>query len=98
MLAADHLTHVPGVWDPASAALAVRAGHRAVHLSGAAIAATMLGRPDLDRTPATQLADRAATLVPGRAARRTSGGEPIGDRLTDRPATTTASRIAKIET
>jgi methylisocitrate lyase len=64
LLAADRLTHVPGVWDPASAALAVRAGHRAVHLSGQAIAATMLGRPDLGFTPATQIADRAATLTP----------------------------------
>jgi methylisocitrate lyase len=62
MLAADHVTHVPGVYDPASAALAVRAGHRAVHLSGAAVAATMLGRPDLGFTPATQIADRAAVL------------------------------------
>src|SRR3982751_1030828 len=63
MLAADHVTHVPGVYDPASAALAVAAGHRAVHLSGAAISATMLGRPDVGFTPATQIADRAATLV-----------------------------------
>jgi methylisocitrate lyase len=64
MLVADHVTHVPGVYDPASAALAVRAGHRAVHLSGAAVSATMLGRPDLGFTPATQIADRAAVLVP----------------------------------
>ena len=64
MLAADHVTHVPGVYDPASAALAVRAGHRAVHLSGAAVSATMLGRPDLGFTPATQIADRASVLVP----------------------------------
>jgi 2-methylisocitrate lyase-like PEP mutase family enzyme len=64
MLAAGHVTHVPGVYDPASAALAVRAGHRAVHLSGAAVATTMLGRPDLGFTPATQIADRAAVLVP----------------------------------
>ena len=42
MLVADHITHVPGVWDPASAALAVRAGHRAVHLSGPAISATLV--------------------------------------------------------
>ncbi|GAA3342004.1 hypothetical protein GCM10020358_35430 [Amorphoplanes nipponensis] len=67
ILVADHLTHGPGVWDPASAALAVRAGHRAVHLSGAAISATMLGRPDLGFTPATQIADRAAILVPALA-------------------------------
>jgi methylisocitrate lyase len=63
MLAADHVTHVPGVYDPASAALAVRAGHRVVYLSGAAIAATMLGRPDLGYTPATQIADRASVLA-----------------------------------
>jgi len=63
LLAADHLTHAPGVYDPASTALAVRAGHRAVHLSGAAVAATMLGRPDLGFGSATQIADRAATLA-----------------------------------
>ncbi|WP_084298421.1 isocitrate lyase/phosphoenolpyruvate mutase family protein [Actinoplanes friuliensis] len=62
LLAADHVTHAPGVHDPASAALAVRAGHRAVHLSGQAIAATMLGRPGLGLTPSTQIADRAALL------------------------------------
>jgi methylisocitrate lyase len=71
MLVADRVTHVPGVYDPASTALAVRAGHRAVHLSGAAIAATMLGRPDLSYTPATQIADRAAVLAPA------LGGVPL---------------------
>lgn len=63
LLAAEHVTHVPGVYDPASAALAVRAGNRAVHLSGAAIAATMMGRPDVGFTPATQIADRASVLA-----------------------------------
>jgi 2-methylisocitrate lyase-like PEP mutase family enzyme len=71
MLVADYVTHVPGVYDPASAALAVRAGHRAVHLSGAAVSATMLGRPDLGFTPATQIADRAAVLLPA------LGGVPL---------------------
>jgi len=71
MLAADQVTHVPGVYDPASAALAVRAGHRAVHLSGAAVSATMLGRPDLVFTPATQIVDRAAVLLPA------LGGVPL---------------------
>ncbi|GGK75620.1 isocitrate lyase/PEP mutase family protein [Mangrovihabitans endophyticus] len=64
LLGAGRLTHVPGVWDPASARLAVQAGHQAVLLSGAAVAATMLGRPDLGVAPATQIADRAATLGP----------------------------------
>ena len=71
MLLADRVTHAPGVYDPASAALAVRAGHRAVHLSGAAVAATMLGRPDLGFTAATQIADRAAVLRPA------VGGVPL---------------------
>jgi methylisocitrate lyase len=71
MLVADRVTHVPGVYDPASTALAVRAGHRAVHLSGAAVAATMLGRPDLSYTPTTQIADRAAVLAPA------LGGVPL---------------------
>jgi methylisocitrate lyase len=71
MLVAGQVTHVPGVYDPASAALAVRAGHRAVHLSGAAVSATMLGQPDLGFTPATQIADRAAVLVPA------LGGVPL---------------------
>ncbi|GAA2609554.1 isocitrate lyase/PEP mutase family protein [Paractinoplanes durhamensis] len=64
LLRADTVTHVPGVYDPVTAALAVRAGHKAVHLSGAAVSALMLGRPDLGFVHATQIADRATTLVP----------------------------------
>ncbi|MCU7726495.1 isocitrate lyase/phosphoenolpyruvate mutase family protein [Actinoplanes sp. KI2] len=61
---ANHVTHVPGIYDPVTAALAVQAGHRIAHLSGAAVSALMLGRPDLDFVHATQIADRATTLVP----------------------------------
>lgn len=64
LLSAGRVTHVPGVYDPLSATLAVHAGHRAVYLSKAALAAVMMGRPDVDYVPATQIADRAATLVP----------------------------------
>jgi methylisocitrate lyase len=71
LLAADHVTHVPGIYDPVTAALAVRAGHRAVHLSGAAVSALALGRPDLSFGHATQIADRAATLIPA------LGGVPL---------------------
>jgi methylisocitrate lyase len=71
LLAADRVTHVPGVYDPATAALAVRAGHQAVLLSAEAVSATMLGRSDVDFAPATQIADRAATLVPA------LGGVPL---------------------
>ncbi|GAA0467766.1 2-methylisocitrate lyase [Actinoplanes capillaceus] len=64
ILASGRVTHVPGIYDPVTAALAVAAGHRAVHLSGAAVSAIMLGRPDLGYVHATQIADRASTLVP----------------------------------
>lgn len=64
MLASGRVTHVPGVYDPITAALAVRAGHRAVHLAGAAVSAIALGRPDLAFGHATQIADRASTLAP----------------------------------
>jgi 2-methylisocitrate lyase-like PEP mutase family enzyme len=64
LLDADHVIHVPGVHDPVSAVLAVRAGNRALLLSGAAVAATMLARPGVEHTPPTQIADRAATITP----------------------------------
>ncbi|WP_433795124.1 isocitrate lyase/PEP mutase family protein [Actinoplanes sp. CA-252034] len=64
ILASDRVTHVPGVYDPITAALAAAAGHRAVHLSGAAVSAVMLRRPDLGFVHGTQIADRASTLVP----------------------------------
>ena len=64
LLAAGRVTHVPGVHDPLSATLAVHAGHRAVYLSKAAVGAVMMGRPDVGAVPATQIADRAATLAP----------------------------------
>jgi len=63
LLRANHVTHVPGIYDPVTAALAVQAGHRVAHLSGAAVSALMLGRPDLGFVHATQIADRATTLV-----------------------------------
>ncbi|WP_030435159.1 isocitrate lyase/PEP mutase family protein [Actinoplanes subtropicus] len=64
LLRANHVTHVPGIYDPATAALAVQAGHRVAYLSGAAVSALMLGRPDLGYVAATQIADRASTLAP----------------------------------
>jgi 2-methylisocitrate lyase-like PEP mutase family enzyme len=64
LLAAKTVTHLPGVYDPVTAALAVQAGHRGVHLSGAAVSAIALGRPDLGYVHGTQIAERAATLIP----------------------------------
>ncbi|MEU4619308.1 isocitrate lyase/PEP mutase family protein [Actinoplanes sp. NPDC023801] len=64
ILASGRVTHVPGIYDPLTAALAVAAGHRAVHLSGAAVSAIMLSRPGVGAVNGTQIADRASTLVP----------------------------------
>src|SRR4051812_18193988 len=71
LLAADGVTHVPGVHDPVTAALAAPAGDRAVHLSGAALSAVTLGRPQPGFLHSTQVADRAATL------RAALGGVPM---------------------
>ncbi len=63
LLAADDVVHVPGVWDPLSTSLAVRAGHRAVLLSGTAVAAVTLGRLDGGAVSAPVVADRASLLA-----------------------------------
>lgn len=47
----------PGVHDPLSAAMAAEAGFEAVYLSGAAIAYTQLGGPDLGLVSMTEVAD-----------------------------------------
>jgi 2-methylisocitrate lyase-like PEP mutase family enzyme len=46
----------PGVYDGLSAALAVEAGFEALYLSGASIAYTMLGGPDIGLTSMTEVA------------------------------------------
>ncbi len=47
----------PGVYDALSAALAVEAGFEALYLSGASIAYTLLGRPDIGLVSITEVAD-----------------------------------------
>ncbi|MDI6097167.1 isocitrate lyase/PEP mutase family protein [Actinoplanes sp. NEAU-A12] len=64
LLASGRVTHAPGVYDPLTAALAVRAGHRAAHLSGAAVSAITLGRAEPGFVHGAQIADRASTLAP----------------------------------
>lgn len=64
LLSAEAVTHLPGVYDPPTAALAVHAGHRAAHLSGAACAALDLGLPDLGYVHGTHIAARAALITP----------------------------------
>lgn len=47
----------PGVYDPLSAAIAAQAGFGALYVSGAAVAYTRLGRPDIGLVTMTEMAD-----------------------------------------
>jgi 2-methylisocitrate lyase-like PEP mutase family enzyme len=56
-LGSDAALLCPGVYDPLSAAMAADAGFEAVYLSGASIAYTQLGGPDLGLVSMTEVAD-----------------------------------------
>ena len=56
-LAEDAILVAPGVYDALSAALASDAGFQAVYLSGASVAYTRLGGPDLGLVSVTEVAD-----------------------------------------
>ena len=56
----------PGVYDGLTALLAERAGFEALYLSGAAVAYTRLGRPDIGLSTLSEMAD---TLAAGRRRR-----------------------------
>lgn len=53
---------VPGVWDPLSALLALEAGFEAAFVSGFAVAATMLGEPDIGLLTQTEVAATATHI------------------------------------
>ncbi len=52
----------PGVYDGLTAAIAEDAGFEALYLSGAAIAYTRLGRPDIGLTSVSEMADTMALI------------------------------------
>ena len=52
----------PGVYDALTALLAEQAGFEALYLSGASIAYTRLGRPDIGLVTATELADTLGNI------------------------------------
>ncbi len=62
-LARDPILVAPGVYDGLTAALAAEAGFEALYLSGAAVAYTRLGRPDIGLTSATEMADTMALIA-----------------------------------
>lgn len=53
----------PGVYDGLTAALATDAGFEALYLSGAAVAYTRLGRPDIGLNTASEMADTMALIA-----------------------------------
>lgn len=53
----------PGVFDGISAHLARRTGHVAAYLTGAGVAASGFGLPDIGLVTATEMADRAAMIA-----------------------------------
>ena len=61
-LAAQPILVAPGVYDALTAHLAERAGFSAVYISGAAIAYTRLGRPDIGLVAMSEVAD-TVTLI-----------------------------------
>jgi 2-methylisocitrate lyase-like PEP mutase family enzyme len=53
----------PGVYDGLTAALAEQAGFEALYLSGAAVAYTRLGRPDIGLSTASEMAETMALIA-----------------------------------
>jgi 2-methylisocitrate lyase-like PEP mutase family enzyme len=61
-LAVPPILVAPGVYDALTAHLAERAGFTAVYVSGAAIAYTRLGRPDIGLVAMSEVADTVAVI------------------------------------
>ena len=61
-LAQDRVVLAPGVYDAFTASLATAAGFEALYLSGAAIAYTRLGRPDIGLVSVSEVADTIALV------------------------------------
>lgn len=61
-LAGDAAVVAPGVYDALTASLAAMAGFRALYVSGAAIAYTRLGRPDIGLVSMTEVAETVGLI------------------------------------
>jgi 2-methylisocitrate lyase-like PEP mutase family enzyme len=62
-VAQDEILIAPGVYDGLTAAMAQDAGFEALYLSGAAVAYTRLGRPDIGLTSVSEMADTMALIA-----------------------------------
>ena len=61
-LRSDKILVAPGVYDGLTALLAKNAGFEALYLSGAAVAYTKLGRPDIGLSSVTEMADTMSLI------------------------------------
>jgi 2-methylisocitrate lyase-like PEP mutase family enzyme len=59
----NEIVIAPGVYDGLTASLAEAAGFEALYLSGAAVAYTRLGRPDIGLSSFTEMADTMALIA-----------------------------------
>lgn len=62
-LAQKEILVAPGVYDGLTASIAAEAGFEALYLSGAAVAYTRLGRPDIGLTSVSEMADTMALIA-----------------------------------
>ena len=62
-LARDEILVAPGIYDGLTASIATEAGFEALYLSGAAVAYTRLGRPDIGLSTASEMADTMALIA-----------------------------------
>jgi 2-methylisocitrate lyase-like PEP mutase family enzyme len=61
-LSKQQILIAPGIYDGLTAAIAADAGFEALYLSGAAVAYTRLGRPDIGLTTMSEMADTMALI------------------------------------
>ena len=61
-LQAPEILVAPGIYDGLTAAIAAEAGFKALYLSGAAVAYTRLGRPDIGLTSVTEMTETMALI------------------------------------
>ena len=62
-LQSSRILTAPGIYDGLTASLAAEAGFEALYLSGAAVAYTRLGRPDIGLSTASEMADTMALIA-----------------------------------
>jgi 2-methylisocitrate lyase-like PEP mutase family enzyme len=61
-LTSDDILIAPGIYDGLTAAIAEQAGFEALYLSGAAVAYTRLGRPDIGLSSVSEMTDTMALI------------------------------------